>query len=471
MGIIKKKPVALAMLGNVESTKQLMPVFDKYGLKLLEKDYITIEELLDGIEENKAEYALISDTALMGIEDGKKEVIRRIRKYNPDIFIALFFNSEKPDPQFRDWAFGYKVYNIYEAMDDQGSFNFSQIMPEIQEKAMPAPIAVMPAIESDEALIEKKRELELKEEDVKKRIAELHQQEQALEQLKQEKQEAQMKDVEGEAEKISELNRKIEELDQKNQIKQEAITDMEEEWEKEKEKLLSEMEQEKEAWKEALKRKTAEKIQKIQKEATERMQYHPGIHSGAVNGSITIGIFNLSHGAGATTTALRLAKFLSQYGKTAIMAYDDSMDLLYAKQKNCIVPTINEDKKASFLRLMQNGFQFILIDFGKLFEINQAGKLNTSSLTGKKEAIEEFLRCKFKIALNFANEWNLEKLRYFEETREYYLESFLFVIVEGKKNEKKLMNYHLNICDRESSALEEMLEEWLGFQQTRRKGL
>ena len=134
MGLFNKTYSALAMLGSIDIVKQIdeTKIFDSYNIKLVINDYITTGELLAGIAENKnCAYVLISDTALLGRENGKYEIIQAIREVYPDVVIALFMNHEGPDEKFRNWAYGNKVYNIFYA-DDDGAFDFEYVVSEIQ---------------------------------------------------------------------------------------------------------------------------------------------------------------------------------------------------------------------------------------------------------------------------------------------------------------------------------------------------
>jgi len=398
----KSKEIAYAMLGSLENVRQLVPVFSQYGIELADTDYILTNELLEAIQRQSADIILISDAALVGIEDGKKEVIQAIREIDRDVFIVLFINYEKPDEQFKNWAYGYGVYNLYYAND--GNYNFTKIMPEIQSRSMPGRTN-------------------------------------------------QFKVVEKIVEKVVEIEKPVEKIIEKpfeKEVPIEVIKEVPVEVEKE---IIKEIPIE---------------VEKIIEKVVEKKIIIPS--EAKIMGKITIGIFNLAHGAGATTTAVYLAEKLQSLGyDTAVIAMDDKIDLYYLdKKKNAayIVPTPGE-KRLKLLEVYKANYKFILLDFGNLFELLPTGQLKTDRLADKEYEIEEFFRCNYKIAVGFSDEWNAGKLNYFINNPAFdNLETFLFFI-RGLTN-RIVKQYNLNFCSSTDTALEILLM-WLGIEQNKKE--
>ncbi|WP_324825155.1 hypothetical protein [Sinanaerobacter sp. ZZT-01] len=187
-------------------------------------------------------------------------------------------------------------------------------------------------------------------------------------------------------------------------------------------------------------------------------------------GKITLGIFNLARGAGATTTAISLAENLQSLGyDTAVISMDDKIDLHYLdKKKNAayIIPAPGE-KRLKLLEAYKNDYKFILLDFGNLFDILPTGQLKTDRLTEKEYEIEEFFRCNYKIAVGFSDEWNAGKLNYFINNPAFdNLETFIFSI--RGLTDRIAKQYNLNFCSSTDTALEILLM-WLGIEQNRER--
>ncbi|WP_324824328.1 hypothetical protein [Sinanaerobacter sp. ZZT-01] len=402
----KSEATALAMLGSLENVRQLIPVFNQYGINLIDKDYVLIEEIIEGIQTERADIVLISDAALVGTEDGKREVIKAIREVDKEIFISLFINYEKPDEQFKNWAFGYGVYNLYYAID--GNYNFTEIMPEIKNRSMPVSNKSVKVVEK---IVEKVGEVEKPIEKI----------------------------IEKPIEKIVEKEVPIE------VIKEVPI----------------------EVEKEVIKEVPVE-VEKIVEKIVEKKIMVPT--DAKLMGKITLGIFNLARGAGATTTAISLAENLQSLGyDTAVISMDDKIDLHYLdKKKNAayIIPAPGE-KRLKLLEAYKNDYKFILLDFGNLFDILPTGQLKTDRLTEKEYEIEEFFRCNYKIAVGFSDEWNAGKLNYFINNPAFdNLETFIFSI--RGLTDRIAKQYNLNFCSSTDTALEILLM-WLGIEQNRER--
>ncbi|WP_324825081.1 hypothetical protein [Sinanaerobacter sp. ZZT-01] len=188
-------------------------------------------------------------------------------------------------------------------------------------------------------------------------------------------------------------------------------------------------------------------------------------------GAVTIGIFNLAHGAGATTSAVTIAEELQSQGfEVVVISMDDKTDLHYLDKKKkkatYIIPQL-ADKKIEVLAAYKSGCQFILLDFGNLFELSPTGQRKTERLADKEYEIEEFFRCNYKIAVGFSDEWNVGKLNYFINNPVFDdLETFIFLI--RGLTDRIAKQYNLNFCSSTDTALEILLM-WLGIEQNREK--
>ena len=440
MGLLNKKPVALAMLGSLDNVRQLIKPFDASGISLIERDYVTVEELLEGIRENRnVEYILISDNALIGIDDGKHEVIKQIRSNYDDIFIAMFFNFEKPDDQFRNWAFGYSVYNLYYP-DNNGNFNFKNIIPALLEKSMPA----------------KQKQVQVIEHESQSKQDEINSLKTIIGELK-EKQRLAQNDNDSEAQsriedEVTLYKGKIDDLENTKSALEKKLSDLKKDQELAIQKAVREAEDKAQGEVEMLK-KIVRQIEKPNPEAFK------------MKSSITIGVFSITPGAGATRTSVQLGEqFARDSFSTAVIAYDDKPDLKYKKRGRAdyIIPE-KGDKKLEYLSALKQDYQFIILDFGNLFHITPLGDMDMSDLTGRKNDIEEFLRCHYKVGVGFSDEWHVGKLNYFIDNELFNNPETCIFCIEGIDECRSINKFNLNICERNSDIMLELLYEWIGL--------
>jgi hypothetical protein len=131
-------------------------------------------------------------------------------------------------------------------------------------------------------------------------------------------------------------------------------------------------------------------------------------------GTVVIGVFNISRGAGATTMAVEIAKVSGIRGtKVYVIAADGSDDLMNAKVKEKNVRlSADKDIDASLMDAMLLGSQLIIIDFGVLADIDKNGYI-TSSLTQLSKSADRLATCKLRIAMGFGANWHLPKLKPF----------------------------------------------------------
>jgi hypothetical protein len=378
MGLFNKMYSALAMLGNIDIVKQIdeTRIFDSYNIKLIVKDYITIDELLSGIEANKScAYVLISDTALLGMENGKYQIIQDIREAYPDVVIAMFMNHEKPDEKFKNWAYGNKVYNIYYA-DSDGAFDFEAVVTEIQN--------------------------------TKNGI---------------------LKFSEKEKETLR-LSYEYEKQEYKRQVDAEA------------------------------EEKAAENIAKYSRMMKER---HARITPKQF-GTVTIGVFSLSAGAGSTYTSACIGEYFAGLGyESAVIAFDGKEDLTFADGRaDYFTPFVDaREKRRTLSAVLNSDYNFVILDFGNLFPIMPDGELYAgcgAGISERQEDADELLRCKYKIGVGFSSPWHINKLNWFINNDAVELSSCLFAI-DGAARLKSLRHLKIRLCERDMDVINEHLSE------------
>lgn len=481
-----KKKVAIAMFGNqyVLDTLVSSNIFASAGITLLEHDYVTVDEVIAEIRKNKsAEYLIISDQSLIGMERGKYEAIRRIRAASKDIFIVMLMSEELPDEEFHNWAFGHAVYNIYYAAPD-GSFNFGTIISEIAEKKMPQTHIADPDIEK------KERELKLREEEIASALSDMEKREEHIRnleaELKKEREEIQNKkeisaDIDNEAEeRMAALSNELdsernklrsakEEFEKMKSIEEERIAEAKRRAEEEieegrrraEEKIAEANRQAEEKIAEA-NRQAEEKIAEANKQAASTN----ALPTMQLAGCIQIGVFSVSRGAGATRMTAELAERYARAGyKTAAIAYDGNEDLSYINGKaDYYFPTIPE-KKSMLVSLIAAGYDFIIIDFGCLFPVTNRGIIDSAekNQTNRDEDIQEFYRCNFKVAVAFSDIWNAGKLNFFANENAGFGMSSVFAITEISNIKGLINDYPLVMCERDSETVFSVLLEMQGL--------
>lgn len=321
----------------------------------------------------------------------------------------------------------------------------------------------------------KEQELERKQKEIQEEKKQLQEKELELEQIKLRMQ--QMQEQIKVAEKVKEKEKEEEQFlpKQEHPVSQEAqeqLTVLQQKWEEERQELLQQSQQEKE---ELLQKSRAEK-EKLLKQMQDRRKEEEKTEEPRESrlppfmGGIFIGFMNVSHGAGATMTAVQLANWLSAFGKTAVIAFDGQEDLLYAEKKSkvdYIVPSIGR-KKEELVKALQMGYSFILLDFGTLLDISPTGQINSSYLVDRQEDVQEFLRCQYKIVFSFTENWHIGKLQYFQKNESLFdLEHFIFALSGERTPELKQFRYQT--CSRNSNDLTEQLSDLLGLQNSDKK--
>lgn len=457
-GIFSRKKDALAMFGSRAAIDALveMNIFAEAGINLIHNDFVTIEELLDGLREYKnAKYVLISNEAFRGIEEGRYRAIEAIRKEYPDIEIAVFISHEEPDERFRSFAYGYKVYNIYYS-DENGNFDFKQVIYDLQNNTMPS---------SEKAEKEKQKKLETKEEgllkmeeSLKEREAFVKKKTEELAMLEKQRNEGNEKENEKEIIKAkADLTRAEKNLEDERKAKENLAL----EYEREKEELKRKAEKEKEE----LRKKADEEIKKLREE---NMKKSAALHTKFVSDRcVQIGVFSTTKGAGSTFTTIDLAERFANLGfKVAALSYDGKLDFEFIegkKKAHYFCPT-KQDRKEMLIRLLSQDYEFLIVDFGTPFAILPNGRIDDRNANEDSDLISTLYQSFCKIGLGFSEPWHVDKLLHFNgiaafETGEMSKTLFAIKDYENIQHEGK---YNLSICERDLSLVFSILCDWLG---------
>lgn len=164
-------------------------------------------------------------------------------------------------------------------------------------------------------------------------------------------------------------------------------------------------------------------------------------------GKIFIGVFDICSGAGATTTAITMAENLATSGcKVICVELSGKSDFKYIDPRKCkaeyFIPD-QAERNSNFEYLYRNtGYQFIIFDFGKVYDISSDGEL--LGIDVKKNMLGELLRCNYKIAVTFSDVWHEDKLRYFTDNNEFRDEiacGQFHVLISGAGEEEAIQKY------------------------------
>lgn len=194
---------------------------------------------------------------------------------------------------------------------------------------------------------------------------------------------------------------------------------------------------------------------KKEKVATDRFYSDPKSFA-EPQGHYTVGILNAARGAGATWTAVNLARYFAIHNyKTCIadMSGDGSVGVM--KLKN--IDTYTEAFDVEELKGMYN---VTVIDCGTPIEVTPDGENFKLMKEYTPETIQCFNRCHIKIIMGFSEPWNIEKISYFfknEHWRSMLDNSYLFIVAGNPEKVKKLYPEG-NVFSREDDYREYILD-------------
>lgn len=173
-------------------------------------------------------------------------------------------------------------------------------------------------------------------------------------------------------------------------------------------------------------------------------------------GHFVIGILNSTHGAGATTTAYYLARYVAMHGyKTCIADLSGTGALKLMKAKNVDVVAENTD-----MTDLKKHYNIVICDFGTPIEISADGQSFRLTNNYTPQNIQLFLKSDIKIIMGFGEPWNIEKIKFFFQNdtwREKFDESYLFILPQHAEKLKNLYPDY-NFLNRDEDFREMILE-------------
>lgn len=132
-----------------------------------------------------------------------------------------------------------------------------------------------------------------------------------------------------------------------------------------------------------------------------------------LHGLISIAVFSVSPGAGATTMAISLAEYLAKFGKTAAVGADGKIDLSFAKGKADYFIVDGTNLGSVMYDLTRDGYKYVVADYGSLFDIDSSGQINYTVLPGMRDLLLEFFKSGIKIGMGLSSPWHLDKFKFF----------------------------------------------------------
>lgn len=174
------------------------------------------------------------------------------------------------------------------------------------------------------------------------------------------------------------------------------------------------------------------------------------------SGKYTIGLFNVTHGAGATTAAINLATYFSLHGFITKLVDLSATDALSMTEiKNVEIGIGN--KELDYFKRESN---ILIMDFGTPYYITPKGDNFMISHQYYPENIREINKCDIKIIMGFTDPWNICKIKFFlnnEQWREMLNNSYVF-LVSGDEKKLKAEYPDINILNRDSDYMDEILQ-------------
>lgn len=431
----------IGMFGSEQSIRELRPVFRDSGIDLAEHDFVTAEEVIEELSQDEVDVVLMIERMSFGVDNGKYGLVTKIREADPTVRIAFCAGTPQKDHEFENWCYKYRVYDIFYP-DKGGQFNIAEIASCIKKGRLLADANEDGAKQESASSHqgggrERKNPFEnltnrlvLKNPFNKKPKGTPKVQTEVLERVYEEDQEPMGEDdfskpmildprtsIREEPPAAAQYQKPVEQepIEPVLPVAQTSPPDSDKLPAHDKppaptpQVIIREVEKPVEVI-----RVVEKPVEVIKKVYVDRpMEVTRPHHSG----TYILGIFNLSRGAGATWTAVDIAEHLAGSGyKAVVVALDGRNDLKYQKGKaEYLVP--EEDNGDTLVHFLAgNGrHEFIILDFGNLFDLSPSGKLQSYNLTDNRGKIGEFMRCNLHIGMGFSAEWHANKIKYFTE--------------------------------------------------------
>lgn len=472
-----KTPKVLAMIGSSEIVDYLAQkgFFEDYNIELENRDYATVDELLSGLKKSSnAKYVLLSDSALEGY--GVDNAIKHIREQFPNLIIAVFFNDAEYSERFQNWAYGHKVYHLYYSED--GNFNFEVIAKELSEaNVLIAPSRSEHEISDKEnsTIIELEKKIDQNEQNAKREInvakEQIEQKDIEIQRLKSELEQAKLKEkTSNNQEEVSQIQKNLNStIDAKTELEY-VLSEMQGKHLQEMQGLQEEMRelQEKIRMQEQVYKKELAERDKIEEDlikqneeiraAIKASKAGPTLKAPGTGTIMTIGIFAISSGAGSTYTSIALAEALGEKGySTVIVPMDLKEDIscIELQYSHAFAPDTNNNKDM-LVEAVNQQWDFIIQDFGRVFPINANGNLESGDVSNYIEDVKELKRCSLKIAVGFSEPWHIDRFRYFIENPVLDKQTTIYVLKDADKI-KGIDKLNLQICRRDEDIISNVL--------------
>lgn len=173
-------------------------------------------------------------------------------------------------------------------------------------------------------------------------------------------------------------------------------------------------------------------------------------------GKYTIGIFNATRGAGATTASINLARYFAMHGYVTKLADMTGTEALVLADVKDVEVGIGMEELDRFKR----DSNILVMDFGTPYDITPKGDNFKISYGYPPEYIREINKCSLKILLGFSEQWQVDKIRFFlnnEQWREVIDDSYILLIAGEDKN-LKCEYPKVNIMNRGSDYKDEIMQ-------------
>jgi hypothetical protein len=466
-----KKSFALAMLGNTADIENISEPLKSRGIVVSKKNYIAKDELLEAINRNNdVEYVILSDSGMLGIRDGKYTVPYGIASLERNIYIVIFFSMEKRNEKYIKWAAKYGIKSVYYADDpaytyESGGFDFNKILREITEKRRI--YSEDPVLdESDEEPVPRGGQPQIITVEVEKEVEVIREVQVEVEKI-----------VEIEKEVIKEVPVPVEKVIERELIRQVPVPVIFEQPSSVSKNLIKEALQDMlgnqsfdSEVKTSPERITTQEMRRpsstsrgvslqktyvkdvIPDERGNQRVIQKSVETYKGKSHICIGVFNLSPGAGATTTAVDLADAISNHGySVAVVSYDGKKDLEYAKKNRAVyvIPDKKVHKRDVLIETRMRGYHFVIIDFGSPMDLTPEGDVIRSNI----EDLRELSSCQLKICLGFSNSWNIGKVNYFLNNTDGDNNGSYILALQDIGRKRGLERLNVTLCNRISEQI------------------
>ncbi|OQB12882.1 MAG: hypothetical protein BWY15_02031 [Firmicutes bacterium ADurb.Bin193] len=169
-------------------------------------------------------------------------------------------------------------------------------------------------------------------------------------------------------------------------------------------------------------------------------------------GHYKIAVMNATHGAGATSVVVSLARYFELHNyKTAAMDLSGNYDLELAGLKN-----IEVSADAADIDKLNQKCNILLIDFGTPYHIPPQGDSFKIEQGYNSSNLKEIKHCDLKLVTGFADTWNIGKIKFFFENEQWAQmvdNSYMFLVTHNA--EKLRIRYpDANIFNRDDDYTE-----------------